>query len=123
MTELPIIVATNEITVGGFVDELNLEVDSGAPGVRGSKMFSGDIAPTGLPPSHAYFGGISEFIVGDMFFVRAGTGTGDIWEYRSQPGGSDWVKIISSVVLESVLKAVVAASTNFADFQSRIAAM
>lgn len=123
MTELPIIVATNEITVGGFVDELQLEVDSGSPGLRGSKIFSGDIAPTGLPPSHAYFGGISEFVTGDMFIVRAGSGTGDIWEYRSQPGGNDWVKIISSVVLEDTLKSIVAASTNFADFQSRIAAM
>ena len=95
MTELPIIVTTNEVTVGGFVDTIELEVDQGSTGLRGSRMFSGDIAPTGLPPSHAYFGGITEFVVGDMFWVRSGTSVGDVWEYRIQPGGNDWVKIIT----------------------------
>ena len=95
MTEIPIVVSTNEITVGGFVDTITLEVDKGATGQRGSKLFSGDVAPTGLPPTHAYFGGISEFVLGDMFMVRSGATIGDVWEYRAQPGGNDWVKIIN----------------------------
>ena len=53
MTEIPIVVSTNEITAGGFVDTITLEVDKGATGQRGSKLFSGDVAPTGLPPTHS----------------------------------------------------------------------
>lgn len=94
MTEVPIIMTTNEVTVGGFVDTVQLELDKGSPGQRGSRMFTGDIAPTGLPPSHTYFGGVSSFVLGDMFFVRSGTSVGDVWEFRSQPGGDDWVRVM-----------------------------
>jgi hypothetical protein len=94
MTELPIIVTTNEVTVGGFVDTIELELETGTPGQRGSRIFSGDVPPTGLPPSHTYFGGITEFVLGDMFLVRSGVYVGDVWEYRVQPAGNDWVLVV-----------------------------
>jgi len=95
MTEVPIIITTNEVTVGGFVDTIKLDVERGSAGPRGSRMFSGDIAPTGLPPTHAYVSGVESCMVGDQCCVRAGSGVGDVWEYRQQPGGADWVKIFS----------------------------
>ena len=95
MTEIPIVVSTNEITVGGVVDQIELQLGLGEKGDRGSRIFSGDVSPLTLPPTHAYFGGISEFVLGDMFMVRSGATIGDVWEYRAQPGGNDWVKIIN----------------------------
>ena len=94
MTEVPIVVSTNSVSVGGYVHTVELLLDRGSQGMRGSRMFSGDLPPTGLPPSHSYFGGVTEFVLGDMFFVRSGLYQGDLWEYRSQPGGNDWVLIL-----------------------------
>lgn len=103
MTEIPIIVSTNEVTVAGMVSKIVIETEVGTPGKRGSRIFSGDTSPVGLQPDHVYFGGIAEFVVGDMFLVRSGENIGDVWEYRSLPGGDDWVRIIQRITQPEVI--------------------
>lgn len=95
MTEIPIVVSTNEVTVAGFVDQVQLELDVGQRGQRGSRIFSGPSSPLSLPADSPYWGGYTQFVLGDLFIVTQSTGIGDVYEYINPPGGPPWVKIIS----------------------------
>lgn len=91
MTELPIIVNTNEVTVGGVVDQVELQLSVGAQGERGSRIFSGNVSPLTLPVDSPYFAGYTEFIPGDVYIERSVTVLA-LWEWKSQPGGYTWVQ-------------------------------
>lgn len=91
MTEIPIIVNTNEVTVGGVVDQVELQLSIGAQGERGSRIFSGDVSPLALPIDSPYFAGYTEFISGDVYIERSVTVLA-LWEWKSQPGGYTWVQ-------------------------------
>lgn len=91
MTELPIIVNTNEVTVGGVVDQVELQLSIGAQGERGSRIFSGNVSPLTLPVDSPYFAGYTEFIPGDMYIERS-ISVLALWEWKSQPGGYTWVE-------------------------------
>ena len=41
MIEVPIVVNDEEVSVATFVDQVNVQVDIGPPGVRGSLIFTG----------------------------------------------------------------------------------
>lgn len=91
MTEIPIVVSTNEITVGGVVDQIELQLGLGEKGDRGSRIFSGDVSPLTLPANSLFFAGYTEFKPGDVYVERSATNIA-MWEWKSQPGGYTWVK-------------------------------
>lgn len=91
MTEIPIVVSTNEITVGGVVDQIELQLGLGEKGDRGSRIFSGDVSPLTLPANSPFFAGYTEFKSGDVYVERSATNIA-MWEWKSQPGGYTWVK-------------------------------
>lgn len=91
MTEIPIVVSTNEITVGGVVDQIELQLGLGEKGDRGSRIFSGDVSPLTLPANSPFFSGYTEFKPGDVYVERSATNIA-MWEWKSQPGGYTWVK-------------------------------
>lgn len=91
MTEIPIIVSTNEVTVGGMVDKIDLQVGVGQQGPRGSRIFSGDVSPLTLASDSPFFAGYTEFIYGDMYIQRSASNIA-VWEWKNQPGGDTWVK-------------------------------
>lgn len=91
MTEIPIIVNTNEVTVGGVVDQVELQLSLGAQGERGSRIFSGDVSPLTLPVDSPYFAGYTEFIPGDVYIERS-VDVISLWEWKLQIGGYTWVK-------------------------------
>jgi hypothetical protein len=92
MTEIPIIVSTSEVTVGGYVDSIQLELDQGPQGPRGSRIFTGTSNPSGLPVDSIYFGGYTAFVQGDLFIITSGSSAGNIYEYHA---GAGWVQVIS----------------------------
>jgi hypothetical protein len=91
VTEIPIVVSTNEITVGGVVDQIELQLGLGEKGDRGSRIFSGDVSPLTLPANSPFFSGYTEFKPGDVYVERSATNIA-MWEWKSQPGGYTWVK-------------------------------
>lgn len=95
MTEIPIVVSTEEVTVGGFLDTVSLELDQGPQGPRGSRIFSGPSNPSSLPSDSIYFGGYSSFVQGDLFIITTTSNTGDIYEYQAGTGEGSWVKIVT----------------------------
>lgn len=95
MTEIPIVVSNESVTVGGFLDTVQLELDQGPQGPRGSRIFSGPSNPQSLPTDSVYFGGYSSFVQGDLFIITTSTSTGDVYEYQVGTGAGTWVKIIT----------------------------
>lgn len=91
MTELPIIVNTNEVTVGGVVDQVELQLSVGAQGERGSRIFSGNVSPLTLPVDSPFWAGYTEFIPGDVYIERS-VDVISLWEWKLQIGGYTWVK-------------------------------
>ncbi len=91
MTEVPIVVNTDEITVGGYVDQIDLQLSVGSEGQRGSRIFSGDVSPLTLNADDPSFAGYTEFIAGDTYIERSDEIIA-VWEWKSQLGGYTWVK-------------------------------
>ena len=100
MTTLPIVVDDTEVTVAGFVDTVQLQLDVGAQGSRGNVIFSGSGTPPSTPPgSDPIFDAISQFIYGDMYINTASQNLSSIWQYRDVLGVPTWVDIIGPDVL------------------------
>ena len=95
MTEIPIVVSNNEVTVGGFVEQVELQLSVGPRGQRGSKIFSGDANPNSLPIDSPYWGGYTEFLVGDTYIQRAADLLA-MWEWLFQGGEYTWVKTVDN---------------------------
>lgn len=95
MVEIPILLSTNQVTVGGFVDEIEISTEEGKSGPRGSRIFTGPSSPVGLPVESPYFGGYGSFVHGDLFIITSTTSTGDIYEYHVGSGEGEWVQIVS----------------------------
>ena len=95
MTEIPIVISTSEVTVGGYVDSIDLSLEQGAQGARGSRIFSGPSDPNTLPVDSIYFGSYSSFVQGDLFIITTTSSTGDIYEYQPGTGAGSWVKVIT----------------------------
>lgn len=93
MTEIPIVVSSESMIVGGVLNTIELELDQGPQGPRGSRVFSGPTVPSSLPADSIYFGGYTSFVQGDLFIVTSSLSTGNIYEY--QAGVGQWVLIVS----------------------------
>jgi len=98
MTEIPIVVSNESVTVGGFLDTVQLELDQGPQGPRGSRTFSGPSNPLSLPADSIYFGGYAAFVQGDIYIVTEGQDAGDMYEWSA--GNDTWVKIITKVGID-----------------------
>ncbi len=96
MIEVPIVVNDEEVSVATFVDQVNVQVDIGPPGVRGSLIFTGvgDPGSKTQPPSETadpVFQGVSEVRVNDLYIDLAPTGYA--WLYKYQPPPLDWTLV------------------------------
>jgi hypothetical protein len=95
--EIPIVVTETEINVAGFVDQIDLSVDVGPRGRRGSITFAGSTLPPTSPDSSVtdIYGMVDVFEPGDLY-VRTGTGAPNyafLYIYQQQPGGNTWSPI------------------------------
>jgi len=96
MTELPVVVSSDSVTVAGFASVVDLSVDVGARGTRGSILFSGSGVPPAVPPGNdEIFNGINQFRVGDLYINTAPGSYGDVYQYRDETGGAAWSKIMN----------------------------
>ncbi len=89
MSIFDVVVNTDEITVLGPPASLDLAVDIGQQGVRGSKVFSGSGTPNTFN-----FGSI-ELIDGDLF-INTSTGStyGWLYRYTPKPSGDQWDSVL-----------------------------
>lgn len=95
--ELPIVVSVDEFNVGGFVDQIDLSVDVGPQGRRGSITFAGTDTPPVTPDASVtdFYGMVDIFEPGDLY-IQTGSGTpyyAYLYIYQQQPGGNVWTPI------------------------------
>ena len=112
MTELPIVVSDDVVTVGGYTNQVELQLSVGATGQRGSRIFTGSVDPTSLPIGSPEWGGYTEFKPGDVYLLRD-TGVLEVWEWLYALGEYTWVRTVNdiggaggSVVLDPDLDAI-----------------
>ena len=103
MTEFPIIVASEQISVGGLVDTVNLETDVGPAGRRGAIIFSGSGEPTSESSVDPAYGTVSAFQPGDLYIRQDEPYQGHVYIYKELSEGSEWVEILS--LYEEVIEA------------------
>ena len=84
-----VLVSSENITVLGPPSNIEVLVDIGPEGKRGSQFLVGIGNPNTIT-----IGQTPE--LNDLFLNAAsGAGAGDIYQYRSQPGGDTWVEILN----------------------------
>lgn len=112
MTEIPIVVSDDVVTVGGYTNQVELQLSVGATGERGSRIFTGSVDPTTLPTDSPTWGGYTEFKAGDIYLLRD-TGVLEIWEWLYASGEYTWVRTVNdiggtggSVILDADLDAI-----------------
>ena len=94
MTSLPIVVDDDSTTVAGFVSDIDVSIDVGAPGRRGSIIFTGTGDPPEEPPEgNPIFEGVNAFVINDMY-IDTSTGSWPLWQYQDDPGGALWVELL-----------------------------
>lgn len=96
MIEIPIILEDTEVKVAAFTDSIDLQVDIGTKGDRGTLIYSGAGSPAGKtqPPNPAadpVFQGVSEIRVNDFYIDVASTGYAWLWQYQPEPVG--WTQV------------------------------
>lgn len=85
-----VLVSNDDLTVLGSPEIVELLVDIGPQGTRGSKIFVG----IGDPNSPGVLNG-QTIILNDLYINTApGTDYGYLYQYISQPGGNTWVQIL-----------------------------
>ena len=94
MTELPIVVSNTDVTVAGFVSDIEVALDIGPEGQRGSLIFSGSGDPPADPSgTDPIIAGISQFEIGDIYMDTDSIDNLPIWHYRQTLSGPDWVNV------------------------------
>jgi hypothetical protein len=94
------VVSNDEITVLGPPSSVEVQVDLGSTGERGSIIYSGSGAPTGS--------GSTAFVnespkIGDMFVDTSNSTTLAIYQYRAVPGNpNQWVEIVDLSTVQGV---------------------
>ena len=94
--EIPIVVSEDEINIAGFVNALDLSVDVGPPGNRGSLIFAGAATPTTSPittPVDAAYGTVNYFQTGDLYIKLGQPNHGYLYIYVQEPGGEVWTPL------------------------------
>lgn len=96
MTEIPIVVSDDVVTVGGYTNQVELQLSVGATGERGSRIFTGSVDPTTLPTDSPIWGGYTEFKAGDIYLLRD-TGVLEVWEWLYASGEYTWVRTVNDI--------------------------
>lgn len=85
---IEVLLSNDDITVLGPPEIVELSLDIGAKGVRGSQFFVGSGNPNSIS-----IGQTPE--LNDMFInVSPGPNYGYMYQYVSQPGGNTWVEVL-----------------------------
>jgi hypothetical protein len=85
-----VLVSNDDLTVLGSPEIVELLVDIGPTGTRGSKVFVG----IGDPNSVGIGGGQTP-LLNDLYInTSPGTNYGYLYQYISQPGGNTWIQIL-----------------------------
>lgn len=96
MTEIPIVVSDDVVTVGGYTDKVELQLSVGATGERGSRIFTGSVNPNTLPSNDPIWGGYTDFKRGDIYLLRD-TDLLEVWEYLWSGGEYVWVQTVDNI--------------------------
>lgn len=96
MTELPIVVSDDVVTVGGYTNQVELQLSVGATGERGSRIFTGSVPPASLPIGSPEWGGYTDFKSGDIYLQRD-TGLLAVWEWLYTSGEYTWVRTVEDI--------------------------
>ena len=98
-----VLLNTEDVVVLGPPDSIDLLVDIGPQGTRGSKIIVGSGEPNTLTASGVLFG--TTLILNDMYINTApGENYGYMYQYISQAGANTWVQvlIVSPAIYSSV---------------------
>lgn len=88
-----VILSNDDITVLGPPETVELLVDIGPTGERGSKFFVGTGEPNALTSNQTIFS--EEIYLYDMYINAApGTDYGYMYQYLSEPGGNTWSQVL-----------------------------
>jgi hypothetical protein len=96
VTEIPIVVSDDVVTVGGYTDKVELQLSVGATGERGSRIFTGSVNPNTLPSNDPIWGGYTDFKRGDIYLLRD-TDLLEVWEYLWSGGEYVWVQTVDNI--------------------------
>ena len=89
-----VLLSNDDVTVLGPPNTVEVLVDIGPTGTRGSKVFVGSGNPNNLTSSGSIFG--QAIILNDLYInISPGTNYGYMYQYVSEPGGDTWVEILA----------------------------
>lgn len=101
-----VLLNTEDVVVLGPPEVVDVLVDIGPQGSRGSKFFVGSGEPNSLTLNGVIFG--ETIILNDMYInVSPGPNYGYMFQYISSPGGDSWVEVlrISPTIYSSIQSA------------------
>jgi hypothetical protein len=88
-----VLVSTDEITVVGPPNIVEVEVDIGPQGLRGNRFIVGSGDPNASTASGVLFG--NSLILNDMYInTTPGADYGYLYQYVTQPGGFQWIQVL-----------------------------
>jgi hypothetical protein len=88
-----VLLNTDDVVVIGPPESIDLLIDIGPQGTRGSKIIVGSGEPNALTSSGVLLG--QTLILNDMYInTTPGTDYGYMYQYVSQPGGNAWVSVL-----------------------------
>jgi hypothetical protein len=88
-----VLLNTDDVVVIGPPASIDLLVDIGPQGVRGSKFIVGSGEPNALTANNVLLG--TTLILNDMYINTApGADYGYMYQYISQPGGNTWIQVL-----------------------------
>jgi hypothetical protein len=101
-----VLLNTEDVVVLGSPEVVDVLVDIGPQGSRGSKIFVGSGEPNELTLNGVIFG--QELILNDMYIdTSPGADYGYMFQYISSPGGNSWVEVlrVSPTIYSSIQSA------------------
>lgn len=88
-----VLVSTDNITVVGPPNTIEVLVDIGPTGTRGNRFIVGSGDPDLSTTSGVLFG--NTLILNDMYInIAPGSDYGYLYQYVAQPGGNEWIQVL-----------------------------
>jgi hypothetical protein len=88
-----VLLSNDDVTVLGPPNTVEVLVDIGPTGTRGSKVFVGSGNPNDETVSGVIFG--QTLVLNDLYInTSPGGELGYLYQYRSEPGGNVWVEVL-----------------------------
>lgn len=88
-----VLLNTEDVVVLGSPETIDVLVDIGPQGTRGTKFIVGSGEPNGQTSSGVLLG--QTLILNDMYInVSPGQNYGYLYQYVSQPGGNTWIEVL-----------------------------